>query len=91
MSQRELPVAPAGQDRPTLRQFGVTITEHNTKPVLTVMLRWRTFPCAASHWDGVVSAEVPWGGGHIRSQDALREALGALAQSEWQTGPVPRP
>lgn len=91
MSQQELVPGVSRQDRPPLRQFGVTITEHTTKPVLTVMLRWRVFPCRAQHWDGVVSAEVPWGGGPLRSQEALREALKALAEQEWTTGPVPRP
>lgn len=78
------------QDRRSLRQFSVTLTEHGARATLTVLLRWRSFPCTASHWDGMASAEVPWSGGPIQSQQALRDALGMLAVTDWQTGPVPR-
>jgi hypothetical protein len=80
----------SGQDRRPLRQFSVTLTEHGADPSLSVMLRWRTFPCSAQHWDGIMSARVPWHGGPIQSQQALREAMLALAAEEWQMGPVAR-
>lgn len=77
-------------DRGPLRQFSVTLTEHNRERRLTVLLRWRTFPCTAQHWDGMASATVEWPGGPIQSQAALREALSVLSVTDWQTGPVPR-
>jgi hypothetical protein len=76
--------------RRPLRQFSVTLTESNRSDSLTVLLRWRTFPCSAQHWDGSASAEVPWGEGPIQSQSALRAAMRVLAETEWTTGPVPR-
>lgn len=80
-----------GQDRAPLRQFSVTITQSTRADVLEVLLRWRTFPCAASHWDGSMSARVPTDGTSINSQEALRMALLDVAGVEWHVGPVGRP
>lgn len=81
---------PAGQDRPALRQFSVSLSESARAGSLGLVLRWRTFPCAAQHWDGVMYAEVPWEGGAIRSQEALRDALVAAALTEWNVRPGTR-
>jgi len=68
-----------------LRQWRVTITEDLHHSASTALLSWRTFPCRADHWD-----EHRWftfGGPAvlpITSQEALREALGAMAQEPWR-------
>lgn len=77
-------------DRRLVRQWSVTITEDTTTTALNVLLRWRTFPCSAQHWDGVASARVESDGRPIQSQEALRAVLLDLAAEEWQTGPVVR-
>lgn len=77
-------------DSRPVRQFRVVVTESPFKPSLSVLLSWRTFPCIATHWDGVAAAEVPWDGSPITSQEALREALSSLAAEDWTMGPVVR-
>lgn len=77
-------------DRRPLRQFSVSLAESVHRQSLSVVLRWRTFPCAAQHWDGVRYAEVPWTEGPIQSQEALRDALMAAALTEWVVRPGTR-
>lgn len=73
-----------------VRQWSVTVTEDTQTTALNVLLRWRTFPCTAQHWDGVASARVESDGRPIQSQEALRAVLLDLAAEDWQTGPVVR-
>lgn len=69
-----------------VRQFRVTVTEDPQSTVLRVSLSWRTFPCAATKWDGVFSASVSSSGAPIQSQAALRAVLRDLAVAEWDEG-----
>lgn len=79
-----------GHGRAALRQFSISLAESVQRPALSVILRWRTFPCAASHWDGQMFCEVPWTTGPIRDQEALRAALMAAAMEEWDLRPTKR-
>lgn len=79
-----------GHGRRALRQWSVSLSESSRSPSLGVVLRWRAFPCGAQHWDGVMYAEVPWDGGPITSQEALREALRTAAETPWTMRPGTR-
>jgi len=75
-----------GVTRP-VRQFRVTVTEDLDHSATDVFLQWRSFPCAATKWDGsawfsVARSEVL----PITSQEALRDLLAALACAPWQEG-----
>lgn len=79
-----------GEDqRLPLRQFRVTIVETPENRRLGVTLSWRTFPCAATVWDGHATAWVaPPGDMPLDSQDALRAVLEVLAGEPWKVGVV---
>lgn len=73
-----------------LRQFRVTVTEDLADGCRHARLSWRTFPCAADHWDGSMWCQVPAPGPlAITSQEALREVLGAIAGEPWTEGKYP--
>lgn len=75
-----------GQGTRPLRQWSVTITEATTREDLQIMLRWRTFPCTAQHWDGVASASLRGHADPIDTQEALRDVLAAVSLVEWEMG-----
>ena len=74
-----------------LRQWRVTITEDREGRAVHAHLSWRTFPCAATKWDGSRwftiehSQRAP-----IVSLDALRDLLGVISRGEWVEARYPR-
>lgn len=74
-----------------IRQFRVTLTEDRNGLVTHAMLSWRTFPCAATKWDGQRWYTFP---AHettlITSVDALRGLLLALGEGPWYESRYPR-
>ena len=74
-----------------VRQFRVTITEDHDGNATHAQLAWRTFPCAATKWDGSRWYTFP---PHacppITSVDALRGLLASLAAGEWYEARYPR-
>lgn len=74
-----------------LRQWRVTVTEDLADGARHAHLSWRTFPCAATKWDGSMWCTIqPTGLLAITSQEALREVLGALAAQPWHEGRYPK-
>lgn len=74
-----------------VRQWRVSITEDVHHGSRIAHLSWRTYPCAADHWDGSrfytfpSSQLLP-----ITSQEALRDLLEELAAEPWQEARYPR-
>ncbi len=75
-------------ERDPVRQFRVTVTEDLHHDQVSVLLSWRTFPCAATHWDGHWATVVPSPPLPITSQEALREVLATIAARPWVNGVV---
>jgi hypothetical protein len=70
-----------------VRQFRVTVTEDLDHSATDVFLQWRSFPCAATKWDGHAWFSVPRSEVlPITSQEALRDLLAALSCVPWQEG-----
>lgn len=80
----------ARQDSGRIRQFRITISEHTNDSGLSVSLSWRTFPCAATKWDGHATYEVEGGERPVQSQEALRSVLSELSLAPWTMGPPGR-
>lgn len=78
-------------DTHPVRQFRVTITEDRDGRCRAAMLSWRTFPCAASKWDGTrwytfeETEQLP-----VTTLAALRDCLATISVGEWQEARYPR-
>lgn len=80
----------SGRSTP-LRQFRVTITEDLHEGERHAHLSWRTFPCAATKWDGAMWYRFPSSSLlAVTSQEALRDLLQELGSQPWHEGRYPR-
>lgn len=80
----------SGPTRP-IRQFRVTLTEDREGNVTHAQLAWRTFPCAATRWDGQRWYTFPaYASEPVTSVDALRGLLLALGEGPWYEARYPR-
>lgn len=74
-----------------LRQWRVTLTEDREGNVTHAMVAWRTFPCAATHWDGQRWYTFPsYAATPVTSIDALRGMLLQLGEGPWYESRYPR-
>jgi len=78
-------------DSTPVRQFRITVTEDLDHTATTLHLSWRSFPCAATKWDGHRWFTVPKGEVlPLNSQEALRDLLAAVSCVPWHEGRYPR-
>lgn len=74
-----------------IRQWRVLLTEDRDGRVRAAMLAWRTFPCAATKWDGTRWYTFPSADtSPVTALDALRALLLQIGEGEWYEARYPR-
>lgn len=71
------------QDHAPLRQWQITLSEVPREGVYLAAMRWRTFPCRESHWDGFRAAQIFSLGPRISSPEDLEAVLALFVDVDW--------
>lgn len=74
---------PSAHSSSSVRQWRLSLTEDAARATYTATLAWRTFPCAADHWDGRYTAQILSVGPPIQSPADLEAVLALFVEVDW--------